>query len=239
MQISTRNVSGGGAWLIALALNFGSAAWPEYIKPHPYWVISLFVIGSILFSFPFIERLFRHGEKEGDSATTSVNAPITVNPTIAPVFNNVFSPQVPASPSVVLSEPSRDYRSEWFALAEKHRGNCHFLRADWTGNNILGESWRVAGGKASTCEAWLRQAGALLLRSPNVRATLSKKVAAESDDLYRWLSYMKENGHFRSSPYWGTGTTDDGCKEIMHSGQIPDLASESETACIKCATKES
>ncbi len=48
------------------------------------------------------------------------------------------------------------------------------------------------GSHRGSCEAWLEQAGALLLKSPNVRNTLSAKVLNEPNDLYRWLHYLKE-----------------------------------------------
>ena len=140
----------------------------------------------------------------------------------------------PAQPA----RPARDFRNEWLALADKVVHNCHFLRADWSMNNILGEQWRVPGGsEKNVCQAWLRQAGAMLLVSPNVREQLSKCVAEDPDDLNRWLRYLKERyifelGHFLS------GVTDDGETEKIQLGTIPDLAGQSHKACIDCSTIE-
>jgi hypothetical protein len=57
-----RNAAGIGAWMLALAFGFGSSAWPEYIKPHPYAVITLGIVGAILLIFPFFHPSFWKGE---------------------------------------------------------------------------------------------------------------------------------------------------------------------------------
>lgn len=59
--------AGAGAWMLALGLGLGSAAWPEYVKPHPYAVLSLLVIGSVMLLAPFVQRfvpIFRDASPE-------------------------------------------------------------------------------------------------------------------------------------------------------------------------------
>lgn len=51
-----RNGLAIGAWVMALAFSFVSAGWPEYIRPHPYAVVILFVAGLVLFVLPLLRR---------------------------------------------------------------------------------------------------------------------------------------------------------------------------------------
>lgn len=48
-------IAGAGAWLVAVVLGAGSSVWPEYIKPHPYWVIALGVAGALMLLAPVIQ----------------------------------------------------------------------------------------------------------------------------------------------------------------------------------------
>jgi hypothetical protein len=58
-------IAGAGAWMLALAFGFGSAAWPEYIKPHPHLVIALGVMGLVMLSAPLIQRFYPIFGKDG------------------------------------------------------------------------------------------------------------------------------------------------------------------------------
>lgn len=49
------SIAGAGAWVLALALGFGSSAWPEYIKPHPFFVIGLAVAGTLMLLVPVVQ----------------------------------------------------------------------------------------------------------------------------------------------------------------------------------------
>lgn len=49
-------IAGGGAWVLALAFGLGSAAWPGYVKPHPYAVLLLFTIGLLMLLVPAVQR---------------------------------------------------------------------------------------------------------------------------------------------------------------------------------------
>ena len=90
--------------MLALALNLGSSAWPEIIKPHPYWVIGLGILGLLFLMSPWLRRALVRAQgrlyKEdapADSPIISVSseAPIrnevTASPTISPVFAPVFN----------------------------------------------------------------------------------------------------------------------------------------------------
>jgi hypothetical protein len=44
-------IAGGGAWLIAVALAVTSQVWPNILKPHPWAVGALVVVGALMFVF--------------------------------------------------------------------------------------------------------------------------------------------------------------------------------------------
>ena len=136
------------------------------------------------------------------------------------------------------STQAKDYSAEWRKLADDMRADCRFLRADWSMNNILGESWDVKGAdNRRVCQAWIRRAGKMLLISPAVCRSLPENVRNDPDDLHRWLRYLKERYHFEHSHYL-TGTCDDGRKEKIMTGSVPDLAEQSFKACVDCSTYE-
>jgi hypothetical protein len=51
-------IAGAGAWVVAVMLGFGASAWPEYIRPHPYAVIALGLLGAILLFVPLVQWFF-------------------------------------------------------------------------------------------------------------------------------------------------------------------------------------
>jgi len=59
-------IAGGGLWVLALSFGLGSAAWPEYVKPHPNIVIALFVIGALMVLAPAVQRFFPVFREEGE-----------------------------------------------------------------------------------------------------------------------------------------------------------------------------
>jgi hypothetical protein len=128
--------------------------------------------------------------------------------------------------------------SDWERMAEKLSQSCRFLRADsqWT-SDTRREVWRIAGGNGGMCEALLRQAGAMLLKSPNVRAQLSQEVLSETDNLSRWLLYLKQRG-FHEASFPAYEELEDGTKITHLMGGIKDLPGSSAQLCIQCAALE-
>jgi hypothetical protein len=63
----TKAVSGGGAWMVAVALQIIPNTWPNLLRPHP-WAVGLFVlIGAAM----FIYAAFGSQHPEGDAKSNS------------------------------------------------------------------------------------------------------------------------------------------------------------------------
>jgi hypothetical protein len=99
------------------------------------------------------------------------------------------------------------------------------------------DTWSFAGGdnmSRSDVEAWCMRAGALLLTTPGFSTLISEKTAVCSNDVERWLEYMKEKyplgdtllleGINKEERYWTSV------------GFIEDLAAGSASECVKCAS---
>lgn len=74
-------IGGVGAWVVALAFGLGSAAWPEYIKPHPYVVIGLGIAGFLMLSVPVIQRffpIFKEGNRPRIAFSTQIGKTFTL-----------------------------------------------------------------------------------------------------------------------------------------------------------------
>lgn len=81
---------------------------------------------------------------------------------------------------------------EWRSLAAEFQKIQKDIRAEWNRDINGVESWDVRGGvQSSECEAFCKLAGATLLKSPRIVASLSKEVLAESNVLFRWLYFLK------------------------------------------------
>lgn len=128
--------------------------------------------------------------------------------------------------------------SDWERMAEKLSESCRFLRADsqWT-SATRSEDWRIAGGNGGMCEALLRKAGAMLLKSPKVRSGLSQEVLSENDNLDRWLLHLKQRG-FHKVEFPAYEELEDGTKITHIMGGIGDLPGNSAQVCVECAAME-
>jgi len=128
--------------------------------------------------------------------------------------------------------------SDWERMAEKLSESCRFLRADsqWT-STTRSEDWRIAGGNGGMCEALLRQAGAMLLKSPKVRSGLNQEILSETDNLNRWLLYLKQRG-FHRVDFPAHEELEEGTKITHLLGGIRDLPGNSAQVCIECAAME-
>lgn len=90
---------------------------------------------------------------------------------------------------------------------------------------------------ASQCEALCRLAGAMLLKSPKVLASLSEKVRTRSDDVFRWLYFISERKNIFTREL--TSDVRVGMERKQGSGKtIPSLSTHSANACLECAAKE-
>lgn len=68
-------IGGVGAWVLALGFSFGSSAWPEYIKPHPHWVIALLAVGGLMMLVPVVQRFYPIFK---DKESTSLNLDLVI-----------------------------------------------------------------------------------------------------------------------------------------------------------------
>ncbi|MBV8438614.1 MAG: hypothetical protein JOY95_14005 [Silvibacterium sp.] len=135
-------------------------------------------------------------------------------------------------------EEIRISNADWERMADKLFGSCRHLRADSQWNGATRTTvWRLAGPPNGICEALLKQAGAMLLKSPNVRSQLSEEVLSEPSNLNRWLIYLKEKGsHTITTPF--DEVHEDGSRVTHLLGSIRDLPGESARICIECAALE-
>ena len=103
MQKSTWG--GLGAWMLALVAGLASAGWPEYVKPHPYVLAGLGVIGIGCIVISLVHRAGASLRPHDAPVTVSQNitASPAISPTISPVFAPVFNASPPLSP--VASAP--------------------------------------------------------------------------------------------------------------------------------------
>lgn len=158
------------------------------------------------------------------------------------VTNNAFGPNSRFNQNSVdqSTNQTNDYvkSSDWERIAEKLSGACRFIRADsqWT-STVGKEVWRIAGGDGGLCTVLLQQAGAMLLKSPKVRAQLGDQVLSERDDLARWLLFLKDRGfHEVSFPAYEEGENGTRISHLL--GGIRDLPNNSVVACMQCAAWE-
>jgi hypothetical protein len=61
----TKALAGGGAWMIAAALQIVPQVWPNFLRPHPWAVASFVVIGGAMFAY---------GALRSKSAPNSLNS---------------------------------------------------------------------------------------------------------------------------------------------------------------------
>jgi len=109
MSNHMRAIAGGGAWLIALAIQLVSSGWPELIRPHPYLVAGLAILGTVMFAFPWLQRYFVSTQRRLYPAPEPVKWPESlqwgnpateVSPEIRTEVSPTISPSIEASPNI-------------------------------------------------------------------------------------------------------------------------------------------
>ena len=137
------------------------------------------------------------------------------------------------------AESPRITSGDWEHLGQRIAQSCQFLRADsQQEKEWANEHWRLAGGSNEMCQSLLRKAGAMLLKSPNVRKTLPPLIAQEADPLIRWFAYLKYRGQHRVDNYYEY-VDDAGEKHFGGTlGSIPQLAYSSSVICEECSASE-
>lgn len=142
---------------------------------------------------------------------------------------------------VVESEPQapRITSADWERLGQRLLQGCQFLRADLQKHRDWPTArWRIAGGQSNLCESLLKKAGAMLLRSPNVRSSLPDFIAKEPDPLVRWLCYLKHRGHYQFGLFYNEVDNEGTSRFGGETGSIPDLAHHSSVICEECSAAE-
>jgi preprotein translocase subunit SecG len=110
------------------------------------------------------------------------------------------------------------------------------VRAEWHKDPDR-ESWILAGPAPVAVDhttVLCRRAGAMLLRSPRVAATLSARVRAHADPVDRWLQFLRERPDTRMQVRGMSHTID----IPIEGGHIRDVPTVSAGACIACAFDE-
>src|ERR1035437_3157975 len=119
------------------------------------------------------------------------------------ITNNAVGPNSRINQNSIdqsMNQVFEEIRSvDWENLSQQFSVSCRFLRADsqWS-SDTRAEVWRIAGGERKMCEAFLQKAGAMLLKSPRVRAQLSREIVSEPDNMIRWLLFLKQRGDRKS-----------------------------------------
>ncbi len=124
--------------------------------------------------------------------------------------------------------------SQWHALADDFRRiRGPVVRADWQ-HTDAGDAWRICGGLPlanEDCERLCERAGAMLVVSPNVAATLSSDVTDDATPGQRWLRYLLAAD---AAPHDGAPDPQDDAP----SRSVSDLPGSSVRACLACAAAE-
>lgn len=146
-----------------------------------------------------------------------------------------------------------DWPGEWKDLASRFdMFQSQHIRATWFSESLnwdgtdVGEQWYVQDdayavgpsvSQTKDCESLCRLAGAMLLQSPRLKERLSAKVRSRSNDMWRWLYFLKDekNAIGKLSP--GSAFAN-GRKIETQSGDIENLAATCGRACIECAAEE-
>lgn len=129
--------------------------------------------------------------------------------------------------------------AQWMNLADRFKAIDSSVRADWSHSAHTGEQdWRIAGAlHREECASLCRLAGAMLLRSPNVVATLDDAVRGQHDDLHRWLYYLKSIDKLKNYNH-GVEKFKNGEEYLLEFASIAPLGSDSSLVCMECAAHE-
>src|SRR5580704_6612445 len=98
----SRKIGAGGAWLLAVALGFIPTVWPNAIRPHPYWVAGLIVLGIVMLAYPWMQKKL-YPPSEPASIPAVFFAEANTETTVSPNLQDVGSPSVKAETSSSVS----------------------------------------------------------------------------------------------------------------------------------------
>ena len=143
-----------------------------------------------------------------------------------------------AASQLAQSAASQITSANWESIGEKLRGSCNFLRVDsQKSGHWEAERWSITGGPRNpVCNTLIEKAGAMLLRSPSVRAGLPESVLSESNHSTRWFLFLKHRGYYRVENVYEESI--DGKSVHGFLGRIPDLAQASFAVCMECSATE-
>ena len=206
-------MSRGDAWSVAVTFLITGVG---YFVGGPLAASVCLVVGIAM---ALILHFTRPGKKEATSDTPSV---AKLEP--EKVQSN--------SDTCVSATDWRNLASDFDAI------NDPSIQAEWNRPPDLTETWLVCCGDYKRCEALCSLAGARLLRSPRILASLPEKIRFQPDHLYRWLDFLKERGCV-GDILTGEVTDVDGKTVGFHlHGLIHDLPAVSGHTCTECAAAE-
>jgi hypothetical protein len=145
------------------------------------------------------------------------------------------------------SESWKELAARFSAISARHTDIRMRVRAEWHSERLdnegkeVCETWQIRDdwrdGAAHNCEALCNLAGAMLLKSPKVSASLSRKVHTRSDDAWRWLYFLDENPGVSTVSFTSITAVNRSIREYQKK-TIQDIAGVSSIVCIECAAKE-
>lgn len=145
------------------------------------------------------------------------------------------------------SESWKELAARFSAIAARHTDIRKRVRAEWYSERLdnegkeVGETWQIRDdwqdGAARDCAALCNLAGAMLLKSPEISASLSHKVRTRSDEAWRWLCFLDEHPGVSTVSVTSITTVNRSIREHQKK-VIQDIAGASSIVCIECAAKE-
>lgn len=132
---------------------------------------------------------------------------------------------------------------EWQDLADRFRAIGSDTRADWhleTNEQgvTVSDNWGLRGTTTEDCAALCTLAGAMLLRSPKIAPQLSDTVRTQSDHVWRWLYFLKEQRSVVMSNVLHGDGTNFGVKYLIFGQSIDQVAAVSARICTECSAEE-
>ncbi len=140
----------------------------------------------------------------------------------------------------LTDRPKRDWPGDWKELSAKFDAIATWQISAFF---IIGgseEYWDVRGNRddCDRLKALFKQAGDMLLRSPNVSGSVSPRLRSQNDSADRWLCFLKERQSRASHHRFSGAAVENGNRTTSETFSVPNVASTSANLCLECAGEE-